>query len=203
MEVLVDVHEPFFFKVKLEEAGLPVKEKALEIGDYIIGNIIIERKEIRDLLSSLRTGRLWNQLYNMKQTNLRGYLVVVGDLPKYSWSKKRPLTKQEYLHNLKALESIQLRTYLSYGLGFVHVETNEQFIHFLLNVWNYSGRVPSTPQLSKKKKSIKEIRIDMLSRVPGIGWKTAEQILKGWSIKDLCLSPSKEIYNILIENRRN
>ena len=202
MDLLVDVHEPLFLKKKLEELGLPVKEEALQIGDYIIGDILIERKDIRDFFSSLRDGRLWSQLYNMKESNLRGYLVVIGDVPKFNWYKKKPITKEEYLHKLKTLEAIEIRSYLSYGLGFKHLKNNEQFIKFLLDIWNYSGKGPSTPQLSKKERSIEKVRIDMLSRIPGIGWKTAEKILEGRSIKDLCMIPSKNLYNILIDHRR-
>jgi len=156
MDLLVDVHEPLFLKKKLEELGLPVKEEALQIGDYIIGDILIERKDIRDFFSSLRDGRLWSQLYNI--------LVVIGDVPKFNWYKKKPITKEEYLHKLKTLEAIEIRSYLSYGLGFKYLKSNDQFIKFLLDIWNYSGKGPSTPQLSKKKKSIEKIRIDMLSK---------------------------------------
>ena len=48
----------------------------LPVGDYQIGNIIIERKSMNDFVVSLIEGRLFNQLKRLK--DLKGYIFGMG-----------------------------------------------------------------------------------------------------------------------------
>ena len=46
--------------------------KRLDIGDYIIGDLLIERKTPADFFNSLFDRRLWTQLQNLKDA--KGYI---------------------------------------------------------------------------------------------------------------------------------
>lgn len=61
---------------------LPIEQKQLDVGDYIVtdGNItvIIERKEVGDYISSLVNGKLNNQLYQLSVNADYGMLIIEG-----------------------------------------------------------------------------------------------------------------------------
>ena len=51
----------------LIKLGLEIEFKELKVGDYIVQNVIIERKTINDFLSSMLNHRLLNQIEELKQ----------------------------------------------------------------------------------------------------------------------------------------
>lgn len=58
-----------------------VEVKALSCGDYLLSDLVIERKTADDLLNSLKDGRLFPQLFTMKRLYRRRALIIEGNLP--------------------------------------------------------------------------------------------------------------------------
>lgn len=54
-------HLPYF----IYRSKAKIRISSLDIGDYIIGNVVIERKSIGDFINSINTGRLYTQTRNM------------------------------------------------------------------------------------------------------------------------------------------
>lgn len=205
--IYIDSSEPKYYKSKIEELGIPVKVEPLIIHnnirtDYIIGDVLVERKSMRDFFNSLHSGRLFDQLYAIRETGQRGYLVVVGEIPKYDWRLKKPVSKKKYQYYHKTLRSMELRAYLSYGIGFVRVDDNKDFFKFILDMWNFSGRKPGMKVVPKKKLDITGIKSDIISRIPGFGRKMANALAKDFSIVDLVSIPVTELSNVKISGRR-
>jgi len=49
-------------------SGIDIEPVTLEVGDYILSpEICVERKSISDLIGSLNSGRLYNQVKNQKR----------------------------------------------------------------------------------------------------------------------------------------
>jgi len=66
--IIVDKREKNSLVIsELIRRKIPIEIKQLEIGDYIIGDTIIERKTKSDFISSIINKRLLEQLNNMKQ----------------------------------------------------------------------------------------------------------------------------------------
>lgn len=59
---------------------IPFRVEPLEIGDYLIGDVCIERKDTNDYVQSLLSGHLHQQLYNMSTNYVISYLVVEGSI---------------------------------------------------------------------------------------------------------------------------
>ena len=53
-------------KQYLYKFNVPIEERRLDIGDYLVGDYIIEYKSWKDFYASMMDGRLWQQLINMK-----------------------------------------------------------------------------------------------------------------------------------------
>jgi len=60
------------------ELGLDVETVTLAVGDYAIGDRVIERKTITDLHRSLAHGLLWSQVGALRRDRRRAYLLVEG-----------------------------------------------------------------------------------------------------------------------------
>ncbi|MDP3027771.1 MAG: ERCC4 domain-containing protein, partial [Nanoarchaeota archaeon] len=85
--IIADIHE----KDSLILAELTEKQnnkeieliiQSLKIGDYLIGNIIIERKTISDFISSMINKRLIEQLKQMQEYKQQ-LLIIEGDLEEF------------------------------------------------------------------------------------------------------------------------
>jgi len=156
----------------------------------------------RDFFNSLRSGRLFDQLYAIRETGQRGYLVVVGEIPKYDWGLKKPVSKKKYQYYHNALRSMELRAYLSYGVGFVRVDDSKSFFNLIKDIWNYGERKPGLRVVPKKKLDLTGIKSDIISRIPGFGRKMADELAEKFSIVDLVSIPVTELSNVKISGRR-
>ncbi|VDN40127.1 unnamed protein product [Dibothriocephalus latus] len=91
--VLVDVRE---FRSELpallHRKGMKVIPLTLSIGDYILApHICVERKSVSDLISSLNSGRLYQQCTAMARYYLNPVLLVEFSMPAHS--KQTPYFK--------------------------------------------------------------------------------------------------------------
>lgn len=80
LTLYVDVHEPDEIEDRIQGAGVPVTRKAITPGDYVVGEVGVERKTIRDFFSSIVNKRLFEQVSRLRETYPRPLVVVEGDL---------------------------------------------------------------------------------------------------------------------------
>ncbi|TLZ52169.1 MAG: hypothetical protein E6K18_03320 [Methanobacteriota archaeon] len=78
--IVVDHREPADIVARLEELKVPVTVKQIYPGDYVIGEIAVERKTISDLFSSLVDHRIFEQLERLRETYPVPIVLVEGDL---------------------------------------------------------------------------------------------------------------------------
>jgi len=64
---------------RLAALGSPVSIVTLAVGDYAVGDRVIERKTVADLHSSLVNRRLWSQVAALRKDPRRAYVLVEGD----------------------------------------------------------------------------------------------------------------------------
>jgi ERCC4-type nuclease len=78
VRVAVDVREPVRIRAELERLGADATVASLPIGDYRMGDVLVERKTVRDLHLALVAGRLWGQLGRLRAGAPRPFLLVEG-----------------------------------------------------------------------------------------------------------------------------
>ena len=67
ISIIVDTCEkPSMISAELLEQNANIKFEKLEIADYLIGNVAIERKTFRDFISSMINKRLFKQSEELK-----------------------------------------------------------------------------------------------------------------------------------------
>jgi DNA excision repair protein ERCC-4 len=63
----------------LTELGASVDERALTLGDYVLGpHTVAERKTVTDLHASIAVGRFWNQMRKLRAAGRWPYLIIEG-----------------------------------------------------------------------------------------------------------------------------
>lgn len=63
----------------LADLGAEVETVTLAVGDYAVGDRVVERKTVADLHGSLTDRRLWAQVGALRRDPRRGYLMVEGE----------------------------------------------------------------------------------------------------------------------------
>ena len=196
--VIVDVHEPAIIAASLQrDKSLLVKVMSLKSGDYVFANVGIERKEFGDYMTSLTSGRLWEQMYNLKRTYERPVLVVEG--------LKDPTLQLAGNISIRFVSS--LSRIILMGVSVVVLPTLGHFLSFIQYTYLSCGRqgvsmkpIPKKPWYREKE----EIKEDLLCMCPGIGRKTAKSILARFNtFDDLMKASPEEIANTGLGRKRS
>ncbi len=169
------VHAEFKKQIK---KGLSIEN--LELADMVVGNVIIERKQINDLYSSVLDGRLFKQLskmaaYRDENPDTIPILLIEGQ------TLKRPLAKYKYIFSL---ESIKANIVVVYGIQVINTKTLADTVRFIKEIDRYSNggkEVIKSVRAFKRKKSIRDLRIFLLQGLPLIGEKKAKDILEKYT----------------------
>jgi len=82
MEMIIDSREPDESQMavaqELEDHGIPCRVSGLETGDFVIGDVAIERKTGKDLTSSITDGRIFEQSSRMQDDFRRSIVILEG-----------------------------------------------------------------------------------------------------------------------------
>ncbi len=192
--VLIDIHEPETIELRLKAAKLMVKRETLESGDYAIGNVLIERKEIGDFFNSLNSGRLFNQLFKMKLSGKRNFLVIIGNYP----SRKMKIPKNRMEQQISRLSFV---AFISYDVLFTRVETEEQFIEFLKWLYQRCNTETHAP-LPKKEEKPEDMKRAMIGCIAGFGPKLADELSDKFTLRELMDIPEKDLIEYVFSGRK-
>jgi Fanconi anemia group M protein len=188
MTLYLDTREPDSAFVELTKRGLKPKLVKLEVGDIAFGNVVIERKTINDMLHSVKTNRLFNQLKNMTVAEKK-LLVLVGRLPD-SYSTMSKLKRNIILGAL-------FTAWFSYGVPFAVFERESEYYDMIQRGYKRfgeTGKGKKPLMLPKKSDTPSEMAEDMLTMIRGIGRGRAKIILKHFgTLSNLVKASPKDV----------
>jgi len=200
MVIVMDRREPNRIAEKLSAKGVEVYIGSLDVGDYVVGNVLVERKKGLDLHHSIVDGRVWDELYRMKNTDMKPCLAIVEPFKESDnvpdWVKVRSVTTEEYT-------SVVATAIVSFGVSVVTFDSDDEFVLFLKSLDGRLGGRSRKPVLKSKKsgKTIDDVKFDILTSVPGIGSRTATELLKRYSIADILNMPEHELDTVKVSGR--
>lgn len=159
----------------LESLGVLVIRKQLPEGDYIIPpDIVVERKNAKDFVSSLFDGRLFDQAQRLKANYKEVYYIIEGDL----------IREFRYWHDRESQLIGAITTLVSaYDVKVLWSGSPAQTAEYIadLALKSFKEGLINRPVVINKKPSYKDIRewqLYIVQSFPGIGAKTAERILE-------------------------
>ena len=171
--IIVDERErPSGVPEELRSLGAPIEYRVLDVADYVVGSYAVERKSVRDFVSSLYSGRLFDQAQRLGEAYRTGMLVVEGDL----WDELK------HVRNPRSLWGALISSVLDFGLNIFFTPDGKQTAQFLFTLGK-GGRHPKgsggPPIVVKKPRSrdVNRFQLSVLASLPGIGPQMAGQLL--------------------------
>lgn len=80
----MDIREPERIASRLRALGVRLSLERLSVGDYVLsGDVVVERKEVRDFVKSVMDGRLFDQAARMKKVYPKPLIVLQGRRSSY------------------------------------------------------------------------------------------------------------------------
>jgi len=192
LKIVADIHEKNSLVIaNLIKFGCIVELKSLKIGDYLIGNVIAERKSFQDFISSMLNKRLKLQLDNLKQYKEK-ILVIEGlkleDLENKQEEKQKTLSPN-------ALRGMILSICLDAQIPILFTKNEEETAKYLVLLAKKQLKPNVKISLhSRKPLSILEQKQYIIESFPNIGPKNAKKLLEHFgSIKNIINANSDEL----------
>lgn len=185
----------------LRVSGVPSERRELKVGDYFCGEVSaeggytgvpVERKDAGDYLKSMNDGRRDEQLYNMSYGFPLSYVVIIGNP-----SREIRGTKMSVNAYISSLVGCSLKRSPDGACGqvvTVNLESDDEFVLFLryLDEKVKEGAFARVPVMQRRAWKPEELLVYVVSSLPGIGQKTAGNLLKHFGSVRAVMNASKE-----------
>lgn len=156
----------------LEQNGVRISFENLTVGDYILSKEhALERKTANDFVSSLVSGRLFDQIRRLREVYERPILVVEGDFG----------NQLEEFHNPKALWGALASVSLTYDAKIFFTKDPNQTATLLASLARHTviqraegPVVRARPRFASEE----ERQLVIVASLPGIGPKIADKLLR-------------------------
>lgn len=154
----------------LRAVGINIEMKTLPVGDYIVApETVVERKSIKDLISSVFDGRLFDQCNRLKENFQFPIILMEGNMDEINEITENPLIFYG------AVSSIAL----DFKIPVIATPSADHTAKLLVSLCSRK-ELPKGPFLKKIKKSndIQKQQLVALSSLPGVGEKLAIRMLQ-------------------------
>tara|TARA_Y100000310_G_scaffold294100_2_gene324306 strand:+ start:3852 stop:4556 length:705 start_codon:yes stop_codon:yes gene_type:complete len=162
-----------------------IKFEKLEIADYIIQDIGIERKTFSDFLNSMINKHLLHQLREIKKYP-KHFLIIEG----FNYNYHPEQTK---IHE-NAIRGMFLSTILNFQVPIIFTQDEEDTANFLILLAKKQEKTKLLPSIrpTKSAQTLKQQKQFILEGFPGIGPTIAKQLLENFNSLEEIFTASKE-----------
>ncbi len=169
VDLFVDANEPTEIHEKLLELGVPAVRRKIAPGDYVCGEIGIERKSLQDFFGSLVKKRLFEQLQRLREAYPVALMVLEGDLAEVS----EFASPQAILGAFVAIE-------VDERVPILTTADRDQTALLLSVIWKRQDRARAEYGLRHKPKalSLEERQRFLVEGLPGVGDTLARNLLE-------------------------
>ena len=170
-----------------------ITQQRLPVGDYLIDDqLIIERKTLLDFATSLKSGRLFSQLYRLSTDERRGILLLEGNSQDLEGSNMRREALQGALIHISLSMQIPI-------LRSLHPEESAQLMVYLAR--QQANLPPHRATVKRyrptKLNSKQRNQQYLLQGLPGIGPSRAQLLLEKFgSVEKVLLASEAELRDV-------
>jgi len=169
----------------LKNAGAVIDFTQLKVGDYVVSSeTAVERKTVRDLISSIYDGRLFLQCSDLVKHYQKPLLVVQGNIAELAEAPEDVEDTDTRLHaeRMPLAYDALITVATDFRIPIIHTPSAEQTAQLLVTLVNRSLREGKAtgPLLRKIKKENPTYiqQLSVLASLPGVGEKLAARMLK-------------------------
>ncbi len=178
--------------VQLLKMGFEIEFKELKVGDYIVKDVVIERKTVNDFLNSMINKHLLKQIDELQQ--YKNKLLIIEGI------SENEIYRENGAINPNAIRGFILSILLKHKIPIAYTKNSEDTAKFISVL---SKKSSSTISLKAKKYHLgKNQQLEfIIEGFPGIGPKKARLLLEKFgSIQNIILAPTEELEKILGKN---
>ena len=188
----------------LKNAGAIIDFTQLKVGDYVVSSeTAVERKTVRDLISSIYDGRLFLQCSDLIKYYQKPLLIVQGNIAELAETPEDiedAVPKPHTERMLLAYDAL-ITVAMEFRIPTIHTPSAEQTAQLLVTLVNRSLREGKAkgPLLRKIKKDnpIYIQQLSVLASLPGVGEKLAARMLKKFDTPIRALNASAAELSII------
>lgn len=162
--IIMDDREPPEVEIFLKRREILVIRRRLEVGDYVVGDIGIERKSALDFLNSIIDGRIFEQAKNLKENFDKAIFIIEGNF----FEGLRRINIHE-----NVIRGALISLALDFGMGLIFSRDLPETCEYLYLLAKKSKK----GYFSVGKRKTEDPRLNVLMSFPGIGRKLAEKLL--------------------------
>jgi len=171
----------------LKNAGAVIDFTQLKVGDYVVSSVTaVERKTVRDLISSIYDGRLFVQCSDLVRYYQKPLLVVQGNIAELAQTPEDMEDPDDinklHTERMSLAYDALITVATEFRIPTIHTPSAEQTAQLLVTLVNRSlQEAKATGPLLRKIKKENPIHIQQLSvlaSLPGVGEKLAMRMLK-------------------------
>ncbi len=172
--------------------NVKVIKENLPVGDFIVGNVLLERKTENDFLKSIFDGRIFNQV----EEALKNFekLIIIVESEGFLLNEKEQKIYYGMLARLLSLKNVSI----------IFTNSKEEtalFLEKLCEKFFEKGEIYGIVRVKKNVKIKKQIE-NILMSFPGISIKTAQKIMKKFeNLLDFFNSSEAKLKTVLPEKR--
>lgn len=176
---------------ELLEMDFDIEIKNLNVADYIVQDVAIERKTVSDFVSSMISKRLFRQLQEIQQYKNR-LLIIEGVEEQELYTEKN----ETGMHP-NSIRGFLLSILLRYNVPIIFTKDYQDTAKFISVLSRRKSR-PVSLNVNKKTLNEKERLQFILEGFPGIGPKTSQKLLKKFrTIKNIANASEKELEDLI------
>ncbi len=176
IQITIDDRErnPVILKSLREAENTNVKIERLKTGDYLLNNLVVERKTFTDFVQSIKDGRLFKQSIHLLSMDFHSMIIIEGT----SRDVYRTKMKRE------AIQGALITLELIFKIPVLKSVSPEETAKIMLYAANQVYRHERQFRLNYKHKKIRKYnrkhnkQIQILLGIPLIGPVKAEKLLK-------------------------
>jgi DNA excision repair protein ERCC-4 len=169
----------------LKNAGAVIDFTQLKVGDYVVSSeTAVERKTVRDLISSIYDGRLFVQCSDLVKYYQKPLLLVQGNMAELAETPEDIEDTDVKLHadRMPVAYDALITVAMEFRIPIIHTPCAEQTAQLLVTLVNRSLREGKAtgPLLRKIRKENPTYiqQLSVLASLPGVGEKLAARMLK-------------------------
>jgi len=177
----------------LERQGFEIEYKQLNVADYIVKDVAIERKTTQDFIGSMLNQRLRKQIKELQQYDNR--LLIIEGIEENELYSENEINRL----NPNSVRGFLLSITLKHRVPIIYTKNEEDTAKYIevLNKKQTSAQSQSW-QAQKMNLSPTEQLQFIIESFPGIGPKTSKKLLEKFgTIQNIILAPTESLQEIL------
>jgi len=176
-KLYVDDREPLKIRELLEKQDIKYEETRLLTGDFVFNNWVFERKTMIDLYGSLMSGRIFNQIENMKMNYDNVVLIISGNFKQCYFAI--PNFNENVIHG--AIASFITKQHIQV----IRVDNDSQLIKMVKLIIEKSSDIGVINVVKIRKMTDEDVYLSMLCCIDKVGVNKAKNILTKYKFKDI------------------